>query len=710
MYNKVFSIAVVFGLISNLLFGQSNFLPKNLGTNINNPDYAEINPVISADGKTLYFVRVSHPENNHDANEYFGPEDSQDVWYSEAQGDGSWGAAKRLDNINMSFYNAVLSISDDGKTILINGIYDKKSRWIKRGLSICTKIGNTWSTPQKLDIPKLSRKNKGKSSNAFMSGDAKVIFMSYTQRFNGKKQKIYVSINDVGEWSKPIKLPEIINSKKFSEEAPYYNPSEQKLYFSSNRLAKSCKAKRFEYDIYTSKKLDNTFLKWSDPQKLSDTINTPYWDSYYKKNAKGSWAYFASNRDNNGAGQPDIFRVKIFEENPFVIVLGFVKDIKKNTPIDFKKFPYKILSDGKIIDSIQINSDSGNYRIKLPLGKNYVLSADVKNHKAIPDTINAKGLIEYTEIKRDLMVEAMPYVVLYGKLLVKGTNKPIPSNADAKIMNGAQMVKFETIDYETGAYKIKLDFGKKYVLAVKADKFMPENATIDLLDVDEYKEINRDLFVQRDITPDPNVAIIFGKVIDKKTGMPVSSNITWTVNVNEFAVEEINTNTLTGTYKMKVPLGKVYIINAVAEGYYPVYEMVDLLAIGASKSVNKDLEITPIEVGASIKIKNIFFETGKATLKKESFPELERLVKFLTANNTIKVEIDGHTDNVGKAAANIKLSHNRANSVVDYLLGHGIAPDRVSPKGFGMTKPVATNKTKLGKSLNRRVEFTILSK
>lgn len=710
MYNKVFSITVLLGLLSNFLFGQSNFLPKNLGTNVNSADYADINPVISGDGKTLYFIRVSHPENSHDAGEHFGPHDSQDVWYAEAQPDGTWGAAKRLDNLNLSVYNAVLSISDDGKTILINGIYDKKGRWHKRGLSVCSKVGTAWTLPTTLDMPKFSRKNKGHASNASMSGDGKVIFMSYSTTFNGRKQNIYVSINNAGDWSKPARLPKLINAKKSSEEAPYYNPSEQKLYFSSNKLAKGAKAKRFEHDIFVSKKLDNTFLNWSEPKKLSDTINTIYWDSYYKMNTKGSWAYFASNRDSKGAGEPDIFRVKIFEENPFIVIKGRVKDVKKNTPIDYIKYPYKILSEGKVIDSIKISADSGIYVIKLPLGKNYILTADAKNHKAIPDTIKAKELVEYTELNKDLMVEPMPYVIVQGKILQRSTMTPLPSNVEYRVLSDNFEVPLESMDYQTGSYKIKLKFGKKYVLAVKADKFIPENAVIDLTQIDEYQEINKDLFVQKLIVPEPNVAIISGKVIDKKTGLPIASNISWSVNANDVPVNEINIDNINGTYKMKVPLGKVYVINALADGYYPVYEMIDLHTVGAAKAVSKDLVIAPIEVGVSVKINNIFFETGKATLKKESFPELERLVKFLVSSATIKVEIDGHTDNVGKPAANLQLSQLRADAVVDYLMKHGVTPDRLSAKGFGMNKPVSSNKTKLGKSQNRRVEFMILSK
>ncbi|TAH27275.1 MAG: OmpA family protein [Cytophagales bacterium] len=710
MYNKLFSITILLGFLSTMLFGQSNFLPKNLGANINSPDYAEINPVITADGKTLYFIRVSHPENSHDPDDHLGPHDSQDVWYSELQTNGTWGVAKRLDNINLSIYNAILSISDDGKLILINGIYDKKGRWLKRGLSVCTKEGSVWGAPTKLNVPKFSRKNKGKASNSSMSGDGKVIFMSYTHRYNGKRKNIYVSINNSGEWSKPVKLPKLINAAKSSEETPYYNPIEQKLYFSSNKLAGSGRAKRFEYDVFVSKKLDNSFLNWSEPKKLSDTINTPYWDSYYKMNSKGSWAYFASNRDSKGVSEPDIFRVKIFEENPFIIIKGFVKDKNKNQNIDFKKYPYKIMSNGKVLDSIKINPDSGNFIIKLPLGADYILAADAKNHKSIADTIKAKSLVEYTELNKNLFVEPVPYVLVQGKILNRSTMSPLPSNLEYKVMNDNMVVPLETIDYQTGDYKMKLEFGKKYLISVKADKFIPENALVDLTNVDEYKEINKDLFVQKLIVPEPNVAIISGKVIDKKTGLPISPNVTWSVNANDVPVNEINIDNLTGTYKMKVPLGKIYVINALADGYYPVYEMIDLNTAGAPKSVTKDLVIAPVEVGISIKINNIFFETGKSLLKKESFPELERLVKFLVSSPSVKVEIDGHTDNVGKPAANLKLSQSRAESVVSYLLDHGVAPDRLVAKGFGMTKPVATNKTKLGKSLNRRVEFTILSK
>ena len=109
-------------------------------------------------------------------------------------------------------------------------------------------------------------------------------------------------------------------------------------------------------------------------------------------------------------------------------------------------------------------------------------------------------------------------------------------------------------------------------------------------------------------------------------------------------------------------------------------------------------------------MKNIFFDFDKATLRKESFNELENLTKLLNDVPSLKIEISGHTDGKGSAAYNLTLSDNRAKAVVDYLVGKGISKDRLVAKGYGLTRPIATNDTEEGRQLNRRTEFEILSK
>lgn len=696
---------LLFWLITaKLLFAQSNFTVHSLGKNINT-EFDELNPVIAPDGKTLYFTRASHPENNHDADEDFGPFDNQDTWYSELQNDGSWGPAQRMPApFNSSIYNAILSISEDGKTMLINGTFDKKNKWIGRGLSVCTKNLQGWSAPVKLKIKGKLRKNHGMASNAFLTGDGKLLFLSFSKKVDGKKQDIYVSVHGGAGYSRPKKLSKNINSGKYTEEAPFYNPAEQRLYFSSNR--NTSRKNKVNQDIYYSKAIDNTFLKWTDPVRLSDSINSPLWDCYYKLNHKGSWAYFASDKDSKNTS--DLYGIKLFEENPYVIISGKVLNKLNHEPLE-RKHEFTIYANDRIADSISINPDSATFTIKLPLGKKYVVKAEAKNHRAFPDTIDASGLREYTEVNKDLLLEPVPYVLLSGSILVKSTHAPVPNTSDPKIIVDGVEIKYEEIDYEKGTYKIRLKFGKKHHISVNASHFVPEPEVVDLSLVHEFKEMERDLFVQNYVAPDANEAIITGIIYDKKTGKPLSTDKAVKIFANDIPAAEVSINSASAEYKLVVPLGKTYIINASAANYYPLYELVDLSNEKQKIKIIKDLTIAPIEVGMSIKLNNIFFETGKATLKKASFPELDRVAKFLTENPGIKIEIGGHTDNVGKADANLNLSQNRAASVVKYLQ-KTIASDRLIAKGYGMTKPVANNKTKSGKALNRRVEFTILEK
>ncbi|MBL4656033.1 MAG: OmpA family protein [Bacteroidia bacterium] len=106
---------------------------------------------------------------------------------------------------------------------------------------------------------------------------------------------------------------------------------------------------------------------------------------------------------------------------------------------------------------------------------------------------------------------------------------------------------------------------------------------------------------------------------------------------------------------------------------------------------------------------NVFFDTGKSTLRLESYPELEELFFALKGNDNMTVEIAGHTDNVGDDASNMKLSQRRANAVRGYVISKGISASRMIAKGYGETQPVATNETSEGRQKNRRTEVRVIS-
>ena len=122
-------------------------------------------------------------------------------------------------------------------------------------------------------------------------------------------------------------------------------------------------------------------------------------------------------------------------------------------------------------------------------------------------------------------------------------------------------------------------------------------------------------------------------------------------------------------------------------------------------------EVAPeLKVGESITLKNVFFQTGKYILLDISIVELDKVVEMMQSHPSLRIELGGHTDNVGNEASNQKLSEQRAKAVYDYLVAHGVASDRLSYKGYGQTQPVADNSTPEGRRQNRRTVFTILEK
>jgi len=123
-----------------------------------------------------------------------------------------------------------------------------------------------------------------------------------------------------------------------------------------------------------------------------------------------------------------------------------------------------------------------------------------------------------------------------------------------------------------------------------------------------------------------------------------------------------------------------------------------------------DLKVEDIKVGKPYKLNNIYFKTSSSLLNEETIFIIEELTKFLQENKTVSIAIHGHTDNAGNAADNLKLSTDRAKMVYDLLVLNGIDAKKLSYKGFGATKPIASNITEKGKALNRRTEFMVTGK
>ena len=197
-----------------------------------------------------------------------------------------------------------------------------------------------------------------------------------------------------------------------------------------------------------------------------------------------------------------------------------------------------------------------------------------------------------------------------------------------------------------------------------------------------------------------------GKVSDKKTkaGLPSAVELTDIKTGNR--ISNIQTDE-DGNYLVTLPMGKDYAFNVNRKGYLFYSDNFSLQKNNTDSAFVVNIPLQPIEKGATIILKNIFFETGKFELRNESKSELDKLVILLQENPNLKIQIDGHTDNVGQEKDNLLLSTSRAKAVVGYLMSKSINTQRLTYKGFGSSRPVADNTTEPGKALNRRTELSI---
>jgi len=207
----------------------------------------------------------------------------------------------------------------------------------------------------------------------------------------------------------------------------------------------------------------------------------------------------------------------------------------------------------------------------------------------------------------------------------------------------------------------------------------------------------------------PNKTLwVKGQVFDKKTtkGLPSAVEL---IDLNtKQMISKVQTDEK-GNYLITLPVGKDYAFNVNRKGYLFYSDNFFLTNHSPDSTYEKNIPLQPIEANASVVLKNVFFDVNKFDLKSESEAELDIVVQLMNDNPSVKIQIGGHTDNVGKPADNLALSNNRAKSVVTYLISKGIPATRLSAKGFGETQPVADNKTEEGKALNRRTEMKVIS-
>ena len=337
----------------NLKFDNTLNLPKdlpktsikeNLGKNINSKA-REVAPIISNDGKKLFFTREAHNGNN-------GKNKLQDLWVAELNKENKWSKAQNIGSpINTDEHNALVAISLDGKTLYLLNVYLPDNKF-KPGLSKSKFQNGKWDFPKEVKIKDYYTTSS--YTEFSISPNQKVLVLAAQRKDTFGQKDLYISfLENDSTWSKPINLGNTVNTSE-NENTPFLAADSKTLYFSTSGFPGYG-----DNDIFMTRRLDSTWTNWSEPLNLGNTINTPKWDGYFTVSAAGDYAYTSSVE--NSIGAEDIFRIKLFpsiQHEPVAILSGVIKSEIDDKPIKASIFvesadkntSFSIESDNKTVE------------------------------------------------------------------------------------------------------------------------------------------------------------------------------------------------------------------------------------------------------------------------------------------------------------------------------------------------------------------------
>lgn len=546
----------------------------------------EAAPVVSPDGKSLYFFVQNHPDNTH------GSDDTQDIWVSRKDENGAWSPAEHLSApFNLHPSNQVFTILPDGSLFIKGG-----RRRGEKGFSIVTPSRNL----VELDVKNFSKMNNGRFYGATMSADKKHIIIYFSEKQNSAFSDLYIShLEADGSYSAPAKMALSTGS---DEVGPFIGPDQQTLYFGSGRQAPG---RQGGVDIYKAKRLDDTWTKWGEPVNLGKPINTAALDFYFTIDAEGNIFTSRANKALEGA-QLDLY---MLVPRTFSITLtGTIYNANTNDPL------------------------AASVQLRLPGREPSTLTADAN-----------------------------------------------------------------------GNFKSTFPEVNRCDLAAMHDGFLPQSQSMDLPLI--YSDTT--IHVNIPLTPVARPLVLAGSIYNVKNNEQIPATLDIALRGNKGSAKRLRA--AAGSYKQSIDQLGWYVITASAEGYLNTTDSVWINDREVTPVV-KDLYLQPIEVGVTVRLKNIYFDFDRTTLKDESFTELDKVVEFLKQNPSVEIEISGHTDNKGSDEYNESLSQGRSEAVVQYIVTQGIDGYRLTARGYGESKPIDTNDSEEGRANNRRVAFTVMKK
>jgi outer membrane protein OmpA-like peptidoglycan-associated protein len=479
----------------------------------------------------------------------------------------------------------------------------------------------------------------------------------------------------------PVKLPDHVNTT-YPDYSPVMDATGTRLFFTSRRLggisSETMGTKEGDEDGYF---IEKSGTGWSSAQLLPEPLNSSLNEGVDSFSADGQFMVMTGCNREQGIGSCDLY-------------YSVLQGDQWSVPESF----------GDVVNSVAWDSQA-------------TLSFDGMRMIFVSGRDHGYGETDFYLVERNHFGEWGPAMNLGPMINTPFTEDSPFLSQDGKTLyfssNGhpgfGGMDIFKTV-LEEGKWLPPVNLGRP-LNTPNDDRFF----TIGGSGEKGYFSSNRDggtddlyeIEIPESMRPEPTI-VVSGIVTNLKDGRNVGAYI---------LVEDLNTgeliaanksNAATGQYLVVLPAGRTYSVSANKEGYFFYSQRFEVPKATRFQEITKDIQLKPIEKGAKVVLNNIFFETGKATLTPQSRLELEKAMELLRVNPSMVIEVGGHTDNVGDDNLNMKLSHDRARSVRDYLVNGGVPPERVQAKGYGELNPVATNDTEDGRKANRRTEFVIL--
>lgn len=514
-----------------------------------------------------------------------------------------------------------------------------------------------WSESKNLGEPINSSNRHDATCGISVDGQTLFIYLDDTYSGSGN---IYECKLEGHNWSEPKKLPGTINTR-YHESSASLSPDGKTLYFcSENPLDNKGLGL---HDIFKSSKDEKG--EWGEPQNLGETINTEYDERTVFMHPDGKTLYFSS-QGHNSMGGFDLFK-SVYNDS-----------LKKwSAPLNLG---YPVNSPDDDID--------------------FVVSASGKH--GYYATIRPDGMGEKDIYRITLPADTTVYLTLVKGNVTDESDNPVGSKVEIIDMKTGKLVSTQESNSATGKFLVSLPSGKNYKMKVTANGYHPHEEVFNIPKGEKFKELDVNIKLKRK----EQIVDIEGTVTDEK-GNALKAKIEIINNATGEVIGRTTADKL-GKYLSKLKGGKNYGIVVSADGY--LFQSLNLdIPPDKDKMKLPPIVLKKIRANANIVLNNIFFDFDKASLRPDSKPELQRVANVLKDNPSMKIEISGHTDNKGSATYNLKLSESRAKSVVDFLISSGIEKSKLSFKGYGFLKPIASNETEEGRQQNRRTEFKVMA-